>query len=68
MNNAKFLDWVKAVDNIFYYMEIPTNKLVKMIAYKLRMGDSTWWERIHTTRMRHEEVATNSWERMRRLM
>ena len=38
-----FLDW-HAIENVFDYMEIPDEKRVKLIIYKLRGGASTWWE------------------------
>lgn len=43
MNISKFLNWVEIVDNFFDYMEVPKDKQVKMVAYKLRGGASIWW-------------------------
>lgn len=40
MNIPEFLDWVKAVDNFFEYMEVPEDKQVKTVAYKLKGGAS----------------------------
>ena len=37
-----FLDWLHAVENFFDYMEIPDEKRVKLVAYKLRGGASAW--------------------------
>lgn len=42
MNISKFLNWVEIVDNFFDYMEVPKDKQVKMVAYKLRGGASIW--------------------------
>jgi hypothetical protein len=39
-----FLDWLAVVERFFDYMEIPEDKKVKLVAYRLMGGASAWWE------------------------
>lgn len=39
-----FLDWVHNVKNFFNYLDILEDRQVKLVAYKLKGGASTWWE------------------------
>lgn len=41
MNIAEFLDWVKTVDTFFKYLEVPKDRQVKMVAYKLKRAAGT---------------------------
>ncbi|KAA0057976.1 uncharacterized protein E6C27_scaffold274G002800 [Cucumis melo var. makuwa] len=41
-----FLYWVKNVESSFKYMEIAKDKKVKMVALKLKLGASAWWDQI----------------------
>ena len=38
----EFLDWLNEVERFFDYMEIPDDKKVKLVAYKLKGGASAW--------------------------
>uniref|UniRef100_A0A6N2KR41 Retrotransposon gag domain-containing protein n=1 Tax=Salix viminalis TaxID=40686 RepID=A0A6N2KR41_SALVM len=41
-----FLDWLAMVERFFDYMDIPEDKRVKLVAYKLMGGASAWWEQL----------------------
>lgn len=41
---ADFIDWVHNVENFFNYLDILEDRQVKLVAYKLKGGASTWWE------------------------
>ncbi|KAA0054551.1 reverse transcriptase [Cucumis melo var. makuwa] len=41
-----FLDWIKNVESFFEYMETTEDKKVKMVALKLKLGASAWWDQI----------------------
>jgi hypothetical protein len=39
-----FLDWLVLVERFFDYIDIPEDKKVKLVAYRLLGGASAWWE------------------------
>lgn len=45
-----FLDWLKTVETFFKYMEVPADKQVKLVAYKLKGSVSAWWDQLLTNR------------------
>ena len=63
-----FLDWLAVVERFFDYMEIPEDKKVKLVAYRLMGGASAWWEQLQLTRMRHRKGMVQTWANMRRLL
>lgn len=50
MHIEDFLDWLQSVEMFFEYMDIPTDKQVKLVAYKLKGGALAWWEQINSHR------------------
>ncbi|XP_020682413.1 uncharacterized protein LOC110099561 [Dendrobium catenatum] len=53
-----FLDWERAVETFFEYMEIEPEKQVKYVACRLKGGASTWWQQIIQSRRREGKVST----------
>ena len=64
----RFLDWLAMVERFFDYMDIPEDKRVKLVAYKLIGGASAWWEQLQLTRMRQGKGMIQTWSKMRRLL
>ncbi|KAI0523444.1 hypothetical protein KFK09_005839 [Dendrobium nobile] len=52
-----FLDWEKAVENFFDYMEIEPDKQVKYVACRLKGGASAWWEQTLQMKLREARGA-----------
>ena len=44
-----FLDWVHQVENLFNIMEVPLEKRVKLVAYKLKGEAAAWWEQVQSS-------------------
>ena len=51
LNIESFIDWVTFIDRFFDYMEVPEEKRVKLVAYRLNGGASDWWERLQNRRI-----------------
>lgn len=63
-----FLDWLTTVENFFEYMNVPEEKQVTLVAYKLRGGASAWWENLKLTRCRAGKRPIQSWAQMPQLL
>jgi hypothetical protein len=63
-----FLDWLAVVERFFDYMEIPEDKKVKLVTYRLMGGASAWWEQLQLTRIRQRKGMVQTWSKMRRLL
>ena len=46
LNIEDFIDWIAEIDKFFDYMEVSEENRVKLVAYRLKGGASTWWERL----------------------
>jgi len=47
-----FLDWLRTVERVFDYNDIPDEKKVKLVALKLQQYASIWWANLVTKRTR----------------
>ena len=63
-----FLDWLVLVERFFDYMDIPEDKRVKLVAYRLLGGASAWWEQLQITRLRQGKGMVQTWTKMKRLL
>ncbi|XP_020702245.1 uncharacterized protein LOC110113876 [Dendrobium catenatum] len=68
MHIEDYLDWERAVENFFEYMEIDPEKQVKYVVCRLKGGASAWWAQILQMRQREGKGRVRSWNRMKQLL
>ena len=61
----EFLDWLRTVEKVFDYKDIPEDKRVKLVASKLRKYASIWWANLVAKRARKGKDKIRSWDQMR---
>lgn len=67
-NIEGFLDWVAEVERFFDFAEIPEDRQVKLVAYRLKGGASSWWEQVQNQRQRMGKPPVRIWVKMKRMM
>ncbi|XP_020679468.2 uncharacterized protein LOC110097438 [Dendrobium catenatum] len=63
-----YLDWERAVETFFEYMEIEPARQVKYVACRLKSGASAWWLQLLQSRRREGKGPIRSWMRMKQLL
>ncbi|PKI78185.1 hypothetical protein CRG98_001420 [Punica granatum] len=59
---------LRADQNAVDDAEVPEEKRVKLVAYRLKGGASAWWDRVQESRGRVGKQPIQTWERMRRML
>ena len=60
-----FLDWLRTVERVFDFKDVPDEKKVKLVALKLRKYASIWWANVVANRFRKVKSKIRSWDQMR---
>ncbi|KAK0602580.1 hypothetical protein LWI29_034915 [Acer saccharum] len=63
-----FLDWVQTVDHFFEYMEVPEEKQVTLVAYKLKSDTSAWAEQLQHIRRHDGKGRMRTRQRIKQLL
>ncbi|KAK3036803.1 hypothetical protein RJ639_030495 [Escallonia herrerae] len=66
MNVEDFLDWSVEPENFFEFHEIPMEKQVTLVAYKLKGGAQAWWKNLQINRERQGKLPIRDWNWMKR--
>lgn len=62
MHIEEYLDWINSVDKFFDYVDVPNDKRVKLIAYKLRDRATAWWDKVQFERRIANKSPISNWE------
>ncbi|KAK3023529.1 hypothetical protein RJ639_044795 [Escallonia herrerae] len=65
MNVEDFLDWSTKLENFFKFHEIPMEKRVTLVVYKLKGGAQAWWKNLQINRERQGKLPIRDWNRMK---
>jgi len=61
-----FIYWLCTVERVLELKDVPDDKLVKLVAIKLKKHASIWWENLKRQREREGRNKIKTWDKMRR--
>ena len=66
VNLGDFLEWLNIVERVLEFHEPSEAKKVKLVAIKLRMNTSFWWENLMKLREREGKRKITTWDKMKK--
>ncbi|PKU87302.1 RNA-directed DNA polymerase [Dendrobium catenatum] len=60
----EFINWLHTIERILDYKEIPQERIVKLVAIKLKGNASLWWENLKRSRQREGKSRITTWAKM----
>ena len=65
LDSDLFLDWLRTVERVFDYKDIPEDKRVQLVASKLQKYASVWWANLVARRVRQGKEKIQTWAKMK---
>jgi hypothetical protein len=62
------LDWLYEVETFFEVMNIPKDRKVSLVAYKLKGGAGAWWNCLQENHRLRGQPHVRSWRQMKNLL
>ncbi|XP_020673723.2 uncharacterized protein LOC110093239 [Dendrobium catenatum] len=66
MDPDEFIGWLQTVERILEFKEIPADRIVKLVAIKLKRAASLWWENLKRSRNREGQGKITTWPKMKK--
>ncbi|KAI0514121.1 hypothetical protein KFK09_010155 [Dendrobium nobile] len=66
MDTDEFINWLQTVERVLEFKEIPADRIVKLVAIKLKRMASLWWENLKRSRNREGKSKIVTWAKMKR--
>eukprot|EP00253_Pinus_taeda_P024622 PITA_24622 len=65
LNVEELMDWIRSIDQYFYYEDIEENKRVKFAVTSLKGHAVIWWDELQTSRTRKGKSKIKQWDKMK---
>jgi len=65
LDPEEFLNWLRTIERVFEYKDVPDDKKVKLVALRLRKYASIWRTNLCAKRLRERKSKIRTWDKMR---